>query len=64
MTLEEGKTEVPCYFSSPNHPTNVELAPRNSYCLIPKAPLKPKTQYTVHAIWTGTSKQLTWSFKT
>jgi hypothetical protein len=64
MKLEEGKTEVPCYFSSPNHPTNVELAPTNSYCLIPKAPLKPKTQYTVRATWTGSSKQLTWSFKT
>jgi hypothetical protein len=64
MQLFEGKSEVPCYFSSPNHPTNPELVPTNSYCLIPKARLKPKTQYTVQAEWIGTEKKKTWGFKT
>jgi hypothetical protein len=64
MKLFDDKTEVPCYFSSPNHPTNVELAPGNAYCLIPKSALKPKTQYTVRADWVGTAKKLSWSFRT
>lgn len=64
MQLFDGKVEVPCHLSSPNNPTNPELAPPNSYCLIPKTPLKAKTKYTVSATWKSTGRTLSWSFHT
>jgi hypothetical protein len=62
LLLEE--KEVPCHFSSPDAPTNVELAPRNAFCLMPKAALQPGKLYTVHATWKDSGRQVTWSFRT
>lgn len=64
MKLYEGKAEVPCWFSSPSKPTNPEHAPIDASCLIPKSPLRLKTEYTVVAEWTGNTKRMSWSFKT
>ena len=53
LTLRRGKgrdgREVPCHYSTPQAPTNPELAPKGAYCLIPKAHLEPNTDYTVVA---------------
>jgi hypothetical protein len=64
LRLFDGKTEVPCWFSSPSKPTNPQAVPANAWCLIPKAPLKPGTSYSVSAEWYGSGKKLDWSFKT
>lgn len=40
-------TPVPCHFITPQTPRNPDLAPPNTWCLIPKAHLAPKTTYTV-----------------
>ncbi len=64
LRLLEGQTEVACWFSSPSKPTNPDNVPRNAWCLIPKAPLKPGTSYTVRALWDGGAQKLDWSFKT
>jgi hypothetical protein len=54
---------VPCWFSSPLAPTNPELAPSGSFCLIPKAPLRPATRYTVVVTWPPQA-ELVWSWRT
>lgn len=72
MKLYDGKNEVPCYFSSPTKPSNPESAPSGAWCLIPKAPLKLKTEYKVWSEWhlggnrvtTSAAKILEWTFKT
>jgi hypothetical protein len=75
MKLYEGKdmkTEVECYFSTPSKPTNPELAPGGAWCLMPKAPLKAKTEFKVVANWktsgmskvTAVGKHMEWTFKT
>lgn len=72
MKLYEGKNEVPCYFSSPTKPSNPESAPAGAWCLMPKAPLKLKTEYRVWSEWhlggnrvgTSAAKILEWTFKT
>jgi hypothetical protein len=66
MRLREGSREgreVPCWFSSPTTPTNPELAPRGAFCLIPKAPLRPATRYTVVVTWPPEA-ELVWSWRT
>jgi polyhydroxyalkanoate synthesis regulator phasin len=64
MKLElEGK-EVPCYLSTPDSPTNVELAPRNAFCLMPKTALQPGKLYTATATWKDSGRKLVWSFRT
>jgi hypothetical protein len=55
--------EVPCWFSSPMAPTNPELAPRGSFCLIPKAPLRAATRYTV-VVTRPPQGELVWSWRT
>ena len=64
LRLLEGKSEVPCWFSSPSKPTNPDLVPRNAWCLIPKGALKASTGYSVQAEWYGTGQKLEWSFRT
>lgn len=72
MKLFDGKNEVPCWFSSPTKPSNPELAPSGAWCLIPKAPLKLKTEYKVWSEWrlggdrvtTSAASILEWTFKT
>lgn len=54
--------EVPCHFTSPSRPLNVELAPRGAFGLIPKAPLAPDTVYHVQV--TGLPDNADWSFRT
>lgn len=72
LFTNKGKDEVDCFFSSPTKPTNPELAPGGAWCLIPKAHLKPNTEYKVVAEWlkgsmqtkTAMAKRMEWSFKT
>jgi uncharacterized protein YkwD len=64
LRLFEGKTEVPCWFSSPSKPTNPQLVPANAWCLIPKGPLKSGASYTVSAEWYSGGKKVDWSFRT
>lgn len=72
MKLYQGEEEVECHLSTPTEPTNPELVPRGTWCLLPKAHLKPKTEYKVVADWksgwgttkTTTAKRETWTFKT
>jgi hypothetical protein len=55
---------VDCWYSSPQKPTNPDSAPAQSFCLIPKNPLQPKTRYTAVATWEGLAKPLQWAFTT
>ncbi len=64
MRLLDGTREVPCWFSSPQQPTNAELAPPGAFCLIPKAHLRPGTTYTVVVRFPREHRDLTWSFRT
>ncbi|MFT7465521.1 MAG: hypothetical protein ACI9EF_003890, partial [Pseudohongiellaceae bacterium] len=67
MTLRKGTStsgpSVPCHFISPSAPLNIELAPPEGYCLIPKATLASGTTYTVRAVG-ATGFERTWSFTT
>jgi hypothetical protein len=57
--------EVPCHLSTPENPTNIEIAPAATACLIPKSRLAPSTRYFVVAELTGnTVERLVWSFTT
>ena len=50
ISLHEGSAsgpEVPCHYSTPRHPTNPEVAPDATYCLIPRSPLRKRTAYFV-----------------
>ena len=75
MKLYEGKDkkkQIECFFSTPSNPTNPELAPAGAWCLLPKTFLKPKTVYTVEAVWitggrssaTSGGRRLEWTFTT
>jgi hypothetical protein len=68
LTLYEGREPggpaVDCHYSTPQAPTNPELAPDGAYCLIPKAHLKPGTTYTVVARGVPDEPDLRWSFTT
>lgn len=64
MRLFDGKNEVPCWFSTPDKPTNPDMALKNSWCLIPKGKLKAGTTYTVTAEWYETGNKISWTFKT
>ncbi len=62
----QGKS-VPAHFISPRAPKNEKLAPANAWALIPKAPLRSGTTYTVVLGGykdRGQVTQLTWSFRT
>lgn len=69
---KDGKKEVECHFSSPGKPSNPEIAPVGAWCLIPKEPLRAKTEYKVVADWimggrtsqTSAGKHMEWTFKT
>jgi hypothetical protein len=70
---KDGKIPVECHFSSPQKPTNPENAPAGAWCLIPKAPLKVKTEYKAVADWkvgkrpggeTTAGQHMEWTFKT
>jgi len=67
MTLYQGQstggTPVDCHFTSPSAPLNVEVAPPDAFCLIPKKTLAPGTTYSVHAVAPG-GLEKTWSFTT
>lgn len=57
VTLHAGAAatspEVPCHVSSPGQPSNPELAPDNTWCLIPKAPLAKGATYTIVVVIAG-----------
>lgn len=66
MALHEGSESgmvVECWYSTPANPTNKDLVPAHSFALIPKAPLKSGTLYTVVA-QVPQLGELAWSFKT
>ncbi len=58
------KQQIECYVSTPDSPSNPQLSPHNTYALIPKAPLKARSTYTVVATYTATKARLIWTFKT
>jgi hypothetical protein len=60
----EKGAEVECWYSTPEKPTNEVLAPADTYCLMPKAHLKPATKYFVIAEWQKGGKSLKWVFTT
>ncbi|HEX5053005.1 MAG TPA: hypothetical protein VFZ65_14620 [Planctomycetota bacterium] len=67
MQLFEGRKdgrEVPCWSASPQAPSNPELAPRDCFCLIPKALLRGRTNYVVVARFPRENRELVWSFRT
>ncbi|MBL8752316.1 MAG: CAP domain-containing protein, partial [Planctomycetes bacterium] len=64
MRLLDGLREVPCWYSTPQQPTNAELAPAGTFCLIPKAHLKSGTTYTVVVRFVREQRDLTWTFRT
>lgn len=64
MRLLDGSEVVPCWFSSPQKPTYIELAPAGAFCLIPKQRLKASTTYTVEAVFRRDPKRVTWTFRT
>ena len=55
--------KVDCHYSSPVAPTNPEMSPADCYCLIPKAKLSPKSDYTV-VVTMPERESLVWSFRT
>ena len=70
LSLHEGSSAggdaVDCHLSTPDEPTNPDLAPADVWCLIPKAHLKPRTTYTVvarDAPFAG-HETIQWSFTT
>lgn len=56
--------KVDAYVSTPDRPTNPELAPPETYCLIPKAHLKPSTKYVVRFTPPEGGKADEWFFTT
>lgn len=64
MRLLDGNDVVPCWYSTPQKPTYVELAPPGAFCLIPKAHLRPSTTYTVEARFPREKNELRWKFRT
>ncbi len=67
MSLRVGSVTgdvVPCHYSTPDKPTNPELAPRGAYCLIPKQRLKSRTTYHVTATHVPGHGTIRWSFTT
>ncbi len=68
MDLFEGETvdgsPVPNHLLTPTLSYEKRHVPSNAYCLIPKAKLKPMTEYTVKADCSTTGESLTWNFTT
>ncbi len=48
--------QVPCVYSTPSHPSNLDLAPADNYCLIPTEVLKANTTYRVEVTSPGDVK--------
>jgi hypothetical protein len=65
-TLKEKNKTIDGWLSSPEKPAYTRAFQRNTICLIPKAPLRPKTTYQVTATATvnGVKWTRTWSFTT
>jgi hypothetical protein len=56
---------VDCHWSTPQYPTNPELAPSGAFCLMPKAALLLATTYRVVVTGLpGETSQMEWSFTT
>ena len=55
---------VDCHFITPQAPEFPQLAPTNTWCLIPKAALAADTTYTVVAEGPDAEESRTWRFKT
>ncbi|MBL8696482.1 MAG: CAP domain-containing protein [Planctomycetes bacterium] len=60
-----GSTQkVDCWESTPDDPLNEKLVPPDTWCLIPKAPLRNGVTYRVIATWRPSGKSRTWTFQT
>ncbi len=68
MTLHHGGSpsapQVDCWAITPATPINPELVPPGAYCLIPKAPLKRASRYTVVAQLSTGDEPWVWTFST
>jgi hypothetical protein len=68
--LRSGEVEIPCWVSTPEKPALADRAQAGVICLIPKAPLKSQTQYTVvlkckqYGLEKTPEWSKTWSFTT
>jgi hypothetical protein len=56
--------EVDCHFISPERPMNPELAPVDTWCLIPKQTLAAKQRYVVVVRGIPQKPNWTWNFTT
>jgi hypothetical protein len=62
---KRGGVEVPCHYSTPQKPTNTDLAPAGAFCLIPKTPLAANTTYAVAVDgWPKDAGGADWMFTT
>jgi hypothetical protein len=62
---KRGGTEVPCFYSTPQKPTNPEVAPDGAFCLIPKQALAANATYTVAVDgWPKDAAGTDWTFTT
>ncbi len=68
MELFEGEavdgSQVPHHLLTPTSSYEKRLVPSHAYCLIPKAKLKPRTEYTVKADCHTSGESMTWNFTT
>jgi len=68
LSLHERSQEGPlvdCWMSTPDKPTNPRWAPRNTWSLIPKAPLLKGKTYHARAVIHGQKDwTISWSFRT
>lgn len=73
LSLHEGSEAgeaLECWLSTPDRPTNIEIAPSLAWCLIPKQRLRAKSAYTVIAVleFVGggirKTERSVWSFRT
>lgn len=60
----ESGAVVPCHYSTPDAPSNAELAPADTWCLIPKQALKKGSTYVIVVELPDEAKVETYRFKT
>jgi hypothetical protein len=62
---KRGGVEIACHYSTPQKPTNTDLAPAGAFCLIPKTPLLANTTYAVAVDgWPRDAGGADWTFTT
>jgi hypothetical protein len=61
---DEKERAVACWFVTPEQPFQPELAPPNTWCLIPRKRLKASTKYGVVVAGRSAPPGLSWTFET